>query len=138
MTRVVRRLGYVTARGSTTRGGVKAFLQMVKGPENRAWGMTPDGPRGPRGKVHEGVIQLAAESGRPILPLTYAVSWCKELSSWDRFMIPYPFSRIVQYVGDPLVVPPDIDRTQRGALAKELERRMEEANQEAERSLASW
>ncbi len=138
MARVVRRLGYVTARGSTTRGGVKAFLQMVKGPEDRPWGMTPDGPRGPRGKVHEGVIQLAAESGRPIWPLGYAVSRCKELSSWDRFVIPYPFSRIVEHVGEPFVVPQDIDRTQRGALAKDLERRMEEANQEAERSLASW
>ena len=79
MAQVVQRLGYVTARGSTTRGGVKAFLQMVSGPENRPWGMTPDGPRGLRGKVHEGVIQLAAESGRPIWPLGYAISRRKEL-----------------------------------------------------------
>jgi lysophospholipid acyltransferase (LPLAT)-like uncharacterized protein len=135
---VVRRLGYVTARGSTTRGGAKAFLQMVKGPDDRPWGLSPDGPRGPRGKVHPGIIQLAAESGRPIWPLGYAVSWGKQLSSWDRFMIPYPFSRIVQHVGDPLTVPRDIDREKRGELAAELERRMEAANQEAERSLANW
>lgn len=135
---VVRRLGYLTARGSTTRGGAKAFRQMFTGTEDRPWGISPDGPRGPRGKVHPGVIQLAAESGRPIWPLGYAVSWGKELSSWDRFIIPYPFARIVQHVGDPLTVPRDIDREKRGELAKELEERMEEANQEAERSLANW
>ena len=138
MARVVQRLGFVTARGSTTRGGAKAFRQMANAPQDRSWGLSPDGPRGPRGKVHQGVIQLAAESGRPILPVSYAASWCKELSSWDRFMIPYPFSRVVQYVGEPLVVPPDIDRNKRAELAKQLEERMEEANQEAERSLRNW
>jgi lysophospholipid acyltransferase (LPLAT)-like uncharacterized protein len=135
---VVRRLGYTTARGSSTRGGAKAFRQMVQGSEDRPWGITPDGPRGPSGKVHPGVIQLSAESCRPIWPLGYAVSRGRRLSSWDRFVIPYPFSRIVQHVGRPLIVPPDIDRKRREELAKELEGRMEEANQEAERSLAKW
>ncbi len=135
---VVRRLGYITARGSSTRGGAKAFLQMVNGEQHRPWGITPDGPRGPRGRVHPGVIHLASESGRPIWPLGYAVSWGKELSSWDRFVIPLPFSRVVQHVGDPLTVPPGIDRDERGKLARELERRMQEANEEAARSLANW
>ena len=138
MARMVQRLGYLTVRGSTTRGGAKAFRQMVSGPEEVPWGVTPDGPRGPRGKVHAGVIQVASESGRPILPLSYAVSWAKELTSWDRFMIPYPFARVVQHVGVPLQVPPDIDRGQRAELARQLEERMEEANQEAERSLRNW
>jgi lysophospholipid acyltransferase (LPLAT)-like uncharacterized protein len=138
MARVVQRLGIAAVRGSTTRGGARAFRQMANASEDLVWGITPDGPRGPRGKVHQGVIQLAAESGRPIFPLSYAVSRGKELSSWDRFMIPYPFARVVQQIGEPLVVPPDIDRDKRAELAKELEERLEEANQEAERSLRNW
>ena len=111
---------------------------MVNGNGNRPWGITPDGPRGPRGIVHPGVIHLAAESGRLIRPIGYAVSRGRELSSWDRFVIPYPFSRIAEHIGYPLAVPRDTDRKRRAELAKELEVRMEEANLEAERSLANW
>lgn len=135
---VVRRLGFVPVRGSSTRGGARAALEMLRQCGARPWGITPDGPRGPRGCVHEGVIQLASESGRSIHPVGYAVARGKRLRSWDRFVIPAPFTRIVSYLGPALTVPKDLDPDQRAALARELESRLGAAEADAGRELDRW
>lgn len=136
---VLRRLGdHIPVRGSSTRGGARAFLEMVRGNANLPWGISPDGPRGPRGSVHDGVIQLASESGRTIMPLGYAVSAGKYMRSWDRFVIPYPFARVASYIAEPLSVPPALDRPQRKAFATELEARLRQAHEEAVAALATW
>ena len=135
---VVRRLGGTVAMGSSTRGGARALLDMLKNHKNLPWVVTPDGPRGPRGSVKEGVIKMAADSNRAIRPHGFAVTPAKVLRSWDEFTIPYPFARVVEYVGDPLHVPPKVDRQARGEFAKDLERRLADANQQAELILARW
>ncbi|MCA8958234.1 MAG: lysophospholipid acyltransferase family protein [Planctomycetes bacterium] len=135
---VVRRFGGTAARGSTTRGGARAFLNMIKNYGHLGWIVTPDGPRGPRGSVQEGIIKMAAEAGRAIRPHGYAVATAKRLRSWDEFTIPYPFTRVVEFVGDPLHVPPQLDRPTRRELAKDLERRLAEASAQAERALSAW
>lgn len=136
---VEQRLGrHVPVRGSTTRGGARAFLEIVQQQGEIAWAITPDGPRGPRGRVQDGVILLASESGRAIQPAGFAVSPAWRSNSWDRFVIPWPFARISGYVGDPLVVPPELSREERRSYAEELERRMQSAQERAEEALARW
>jgi lysophospholipid acyltransferase (LPLAT)-like uncharacterized protein len=132
---IASRLGYVPVRGSSTRGGARAFLRLARDHADRIVAITPDGPRGPRGSVHEGVIQLAAETGRKILPASYAVLRGKRLGSWDRFVIPGPFARIVEHLGEPLAVPKGLDGLHRAELARELERRFVEGEAKVEQSL---
>ncbi len=130
--------GFIPVRGSSTRGGAKAFLEMIKRFRGNHWVITPDGPRGPRGSVQGGVIQMAAKSGRPIWPLGFAVSRAKRFNSWDRFVLPAPFARIAGVVGEPLKVPPRIDREERRRLADDLERRLADAHEQAAKQLMNW
>jgi lysophospholipid acyltransferase (LPLAT)-like uncharacterized protein len=100
-----RRLGAHVIRGSSTHTGARAlrdcYTAMVKD------GISPvvpvDGPKGPRFKFKPGAILLAQMSGRPMLPMAYAASraW---LISWDKFVIPVPFSRIAIAIGPPRYV----------------------------------
>jgi hypothetical protein len=99
-------------RGSTTRGGARALIGMIR--LLRAGedvGITPDGPKGPRLVVQQGCVIVASRSGAPIVPLAFECSSVKRLRSWDRFMIPRPFSRVIALAGEPIVVPPDLDET---------------------------
>jgi len=105
--RIIHRLGYVAARGSSTRGGeqgVREMLAWVGG--NRHLAITPDGPRGPAEQVKDGLYYLAARSGRRIVPIGFGVSPAWRLRSWDRFRVPKPFARICVAHGAPLAVEP--------------------------------
>jgi len=95
-------IGIKTVRGSTTRGGARAMLRMLRlvKDENTDLGITPDGPKGPREIVQPGTIQLAKKSGLPILPVCYATKRHRRAGSWDRFYIPLPFTRGVFVFGD--------------------------------------
>lgn len=90
-------------RGSSTRGGRAAFREMLdlaKAPQDLV--ITPDGPKGPRHKVKEGVVQLARLSGRPVVPMTFVCSRGHRFRSWDRFLLPLPPGRGVFSFGVPL------------------------------------
>lgn len=139
MAQVIQRLGCCdSVRGSSTRGGARAFLEMVQQKGKLNWAITPDGPRGPRGAVHDGVILLASESGRAITPHGFAVSRGHRLRSWDRFVIPSPFARIAGFIAEPLCVPRDLSRASRREYAEELQARMQRAEEEAQDALVSW
>ncbi|MDX8390288.1 MAG: lysophospholipid acyltransferase family protein [Mariprofundaceae bacterium] len=98
----VNLMGVQTIRGSSTRGGAKAILQMIRRAkeEKCGLGITPDGPKGPREKVKPGIVQIAAKSSLPILPVCYAASRYWRAKSWDQFYIPKPFSRGVFIFGE--------------------------------------
>ena len=101
--RVMSYYGIGAVRGSSNRGGRAAFRQMVKlSKEPFDLGFTPDGPRGPRHQVKEGVVQLAKLSKRAIIPAAFACSHGHRFQSWDRFLLPYPWGKGVYYYGDPL------------------------------------
>jgi hypothetical protein len=104
--------GFRTVRGSTTRGGARALLRMVRlyRKENCDFGITPDGPRGPREKVQPGIVHLAKKTGLPIRPVIWATKrhW-RVTSSWDHFYIPQPFTRGVFIYGEPVSIGPDMD-----------------------------
>ena len=103
--------GVDTVRGSTTRGGARAMLRLLRAvkDEGRHIGITPDGPKGPREVVQKGTIQLAMKSGLPVMPICWATSRCWRARSWDRFYIPQPFSRGVFVYGEPIFIAPDDD-----------------------------
>lgn len=132
--RVMKGIGYDPVRGSTTRGGTPALLDLAGTSTGQDFAITPDGPRGPCEHVHPGIIALAQATGRPIIPIGVAMKPCKRLHGWDRFVVPYPFSKVSGVLGDPILVPADITAEQReeyrGRLEddlRELTRRAEEA-----------
>jgi hypothetical protein len=111
---VIKRLGFDVVRGSTTRGGARALLSMInKAKEDKAsFAITPDGPRGPRFIVQPGVIFLAQKTGYPIVPVSLGLTKYWELPSWDKFRIPKPFSKAVMIYGEPIIIPPKLEKSE--------------------------
>ena len=106
--RIIERFGYGTARGSTSRGGLKALLQLKREMEaGKAAGFTLDGPRGPARVAQPGAIWLAKATGNPVLPFHAEASRHWTMGSWDRTQIPKPFSTVALAIGEPLSVPAD-------------------------------
>jgi len=94
--RVISGLGFGAIRGSTRRGSARGLMRMLsRAVEGLDLGITPDGPTGPVHRVKRGVFYLAEKSGGSLVPVGVAASRAKHLSSWDSFMIPLPFSRVV-------------------------------------------
>lgn len=112
---VVRGLGSRVVRGSSSSGGGAALQEMVRlGREGWPLAITPDGPRGPAGHCKPGVVRLAAAAGLPIVPLAAQPVAAWRLRSWDRFIVPRPFTRIHVEFARPIHVPedaPDTDLT---------------------------
>lgn len=129
--RTVARLGIDASRGSSSRGGVAGLRALLRKAEE-GWDIafTPDGPRGPASEVQPGVILAAAASGLPIVPVAIAASRAKRLNSWDRFLVPLPFSSVHFVYGEPLEVPRRGDPAEAAA---ELKKRLNGAEAEAER-----
>ena len=121
--RVLERQGHEPVRGSTTRGGLRAVARLIKSlKENiRPAAIIPDGPQGPRFKVQPGVIMLAQKTGYPIVPMTYSAKKAKFFSSWDRFVLPYPFTRCQVVYGRPVYVPAEADREAESRCRRQLE-----------------
>jgi len=119
---LVRRVGGRVIRGSSTHTGARAlrdyYVALVE--ENISPVITPDGPRGPRFKFKPGAILLAQMSGRPMLPLAYAASRAS-LIKWDKFVMPWPGSRIVIAIGPPRYVPRVVDAAHMQRLQGEME-----------------
>ncbi|MFQ5701220.1 MAG: lysophospholipid acyltransferase family protein [Acidobacteriota bacterium] len=130
--RTMRWFGHASARGSSTSGGVSALRAAVRALRGGSdVGITPDGPRGPRHVVQAGVIQAARMGGAPIVPVVFRASRCKVFSSWDRFIVPYPFSRGVFVYGEPVRVPRDAGPGEIEVLRALLERRLGELEDRA-------
>jgi lysophospholipid acyltransferase (LPLAT)-like uncharacterized protein len=108
--RTVAKLGLGAIRGSSTRGGTEALAALLASlQDGYDVGITPDGPRGPRHVLKAGVVELARATGRPVLPLLMSSTHGKRLRSWDRFLIPLPFDRVVVRWGAPVWADPKAD-----------------------------
>ena len=106
--RIIERFGYGTARGSSSRGGARAILQLKRDmARGRPAAFTLDGPRGPARVAQPGAVWLARATGNPILPFHVEASRSWTARSWDRTQVPKPFSTVALAVGAPLDVPPD-------------------------------
>ena len=124
--RILERQGHKAIRGSTTRGGIKALSWLIKNikEKQRPGLIIPDGPQGPRFKVKSGIIILARETGYPVLPFSFSARKIKIFASWDRFILPYPFTKCLGIYGKPFFVPKDAGKDDlmryRNLLEKEL------------------
>ncbi|HEX9107284.1 MAG TPA: lysophospholipid acyltransferase family protein [Longimicrobiales bacterium] len=121
---LARHWGQVPVRGSSSRRGALALGEMVQAAQaGRTLAFTPDGPRGPRFVVKEGVVVAAQRTGLPILPMSAGASRGWYTRGWDRMLVPKPFSRIRVRYGAPMLVRPDDDlEAARWALESELHR----------------
>lgn len=120
--RTVRPFNIETIAGSTSKGGAGALRQLARRlRQSGVVGITPDGPRGPRMRASEGVVALARIAGVPVFAVSYSASRGKVLGSWDRFLLPFPFSRGVFVWSDPIAVPKDADAAGIEAKRREVE-----------------
>ncbi len=107
--RVSERLGYVTGRGSSTRGGEAGMRDMIRWARaGRQLAVAPDGPRGPAHHVKDGLLVMASRLGRRIVPMGAAADHEWRARSWDQHRIPKPFARIVLRHAAPVAVVKDI------------------------------
>jgi lysophospholipid acyltransferase (LPLAT)-like uncharacterized protein len=98
----VQRFGYDVIRGSSSRLGASAILQLTEVlASGRDVVITPDGPRGPAYELGPGIIFLAQRSGAAVLPMNLEYSHCWRLGSWDRFIVPRPFSKVRVLINEP-------------------------------------
>lgn len=120
-------VGKGAARGMAVKAAVRALRA------NRILGVTPDGPRGPRMRVKPGIVEIARLAGASIVPVAYSVRHRRVVGSWDRFIVPLPFSRGLILWGAPLPVPRDADPDMVERLRLELEERLTALTAEADR-----
>lgn len=103
--RIVENLGYRTVRGSTSRGGARAVLEMARLlQEGVTVGVTPDGPRGPRYDFAPGALAVAQRAGRPLLGVRASATRAWRMRSWDRHLVPKPFATVTYYYSEPQVL----------------------------------
>lgn len=137
-TRALNRWNIHSVRGSATRGGSAAFLQLLRAfRQGYTLALVPDGPRGPRYQVKPGIMHLARATGAPLYPVSYGASRFKQIRSWDRLIIPLPFARIHYVIGEPLTVPRHADDDEVERLRLELEQRLNALNERADRLAGS-
>jgi lysophospholipid acyltransferase (LPLAT)-like uncharacterized protein len=131
--RAIRRFGFVPVRGSSSRGGQRALLEL-DGLLEKTHGVafTIDGPRGPRYVAKKGPVVLARISGVPIMAFYVAVERAWVLPSWDAMLIPKPFSRVYVRVARKIFVPPDADDAALERYQTEMQAALERVTEFAE------
>jgi len=108
--RLIKRFGYGSIRGSSSRGGSGALVEMIKVMRRGLpTGFTLDGPRGPRYVAKPGAVLLAKKTGNPLLPFIVESRSYWTAKSWDQMQIPRPFSKAKVFIGEPIEVAPDDD-----------------------------
>jgi lysophospholipid acyltransferase (LPLAT)-like uncharacterized protein len=122
---IIERFGYGTARGSTSRGGLKAMLKLSRDvAAGKSAAFTLDGPRGPARVAQPGAVWLAKTTGSPVLPFHIEADKYWTANSWDRTQIPKPFATVTLAMGEPLEVPADGGADGLEAARCELESRL--------------
>src|SRR5436305_1515519 len=110
--RTAHHLGKGAVRGSTTRGGHQALLELLAAGRRSHLGVTPDGPRGPRRRVQMGLVFLAAQAGLPVVAVGVGYTRAWRARSWDRFAVPLPGGAAVCVFTEPIRVPAKLSRPQ--------------------------
>ncbi|HEV2149180.1 MAG TPA: lysophospholipid acyltransferase family protein [Longimicrobiaceae bacterium] len=127
ISRVVQKWGYTTVRGSSSRRAAGALRELVRYLRaGRSVAITPDGPRGPRQVMKPGALLAAQLTGAPIIPGAGGASRAWWFGSWDRFLVPKPFSRVRIAYGEPIWVPRDADDADLEQISREVEARLNE------------
>lgn len=136
--KIYSRLNFRPVRGSSSRGGKEALTAMIDDLVHHQLAVhVLDGPRGPRGFLKPGLIVMAQMSGVPIFPIYISINRAWVLNSWDRTLIPKPFSTIVARWDDPIVVPKDLDSEAFENTRRQIEEHMKE-NQTRDDLAQGW
>jgi lysophospholipid acyltransferase (LPLAT)-like uncharacterized protein len=121
---IIQRFGFGVARGSSSRGGVRALVQMRRDlASGRSVAFTVDGPRGPARVAQPGAVWLAGATGRPLVPFHMEADRAWTTRSWDRAQIPKPFATVAAVLGEPIRVETTEEahiETKRGELERSL------------------
>lgn len=140
--KAVEPLGLDAVRGSAAKPGkddkggaasLRTMLRLLK--YGTCVGITPDGPRGPRMRASDGVVSTAMLSGVPVVPLSISSRWGHNLHSWDRFLLPYPFSRGVIVWGEPILIDRNLNDEEREAARLRVETALNDLTEEADRMM---
>jgi lysophospholipid acyltransferase (LPLAT)-like uncharacterized protein len=120
--RTLQRFGCGAIRGSSSRGGARALVEMIKSMRNRhPMAFTVDGPRGPQYQAKPGPVILAKKTGNPILPFLIEPKKYWSVNSWDKMQIPRPFAPALTIIGKPIYVNPTADAAEIEAKLAELQ-----------------
>ncbi|MBN8544202.1 MAG: lysophospholipid acyltransferase family protein [Alphaproteobacteria bacterium] len=134
ITDVLKHFNIGTVRGSTKKGGdaaIREVITAVAGGTNIA--ITPDGPKGPAFIAQHGAAYIAQKTGLPLVPISFGASRAKIFDSWDKFLLPKPFSKVVFVVGEPLIIAPEDNVEER---SEYLQNRINHVMQEADKAAA--
>jgi len=135
---IIERFGYGTARGSTSRGGRRALLQLKRDmAAGRPAAFTIDGPRGPARVAQPGAVWLAKATGNPVVPFHIEATGHWTVNSWDRTLIPKPFATVSVAIGEPFDVAPEAGEEELEVARKDLEERLAVLEARARRLLDS-
>ncbi|MFN2454666.1 MAG: lysophospholipid acyltransferase family protein [Pyrinomonadaceae bacterium] len=137
--RFIQRFGYGAVRGSSTRGGVGAIVEMVRLVRHGCpAGFSIDGPRGPRYVAKMGAVLLAKKTGQPVLPFTFtSKKFWETRGSWDKFQVPKPFTRVLVSIAAPIYVSAAADDGALQTKRDELQRALDALNAHGEEWRAS-
>jgi lysophospholipid acyltransferase (LPLAT)-like uncharacterized protein len=130
---IVGRIGAHVIRGSSSATGARALRDYYEAITRLGVSpaTTPDGPHGPRRQFKPGAILMSQLSGRPIVPMAYAASAAWLLPTWDRFVLPRPFARVVLVIGEPVQIPKGLDTAALERWQETLRERLETLYAEA-------
>lgn len=128
-----RHLRVGVVRGSSTRGGAQALLDLLEVSRRSHLLVTPDGPRGPRRHVQAGLVFVASRTGLPVVPCGIGFTHAWRAPSWDRFAVPLPWTAAECVVGEPIHVPAKLDRRGIDHYMKRIEEEFLRATEKAER-----
>lgn len=136
ITRTIRHFGIGAVRGSSSHGAKGAVQDMMRRlGEGGNLAITPDGPRGPCEVAAPGAAILASAAGVPVTPVSWVAKPAVHLASWDRFLLPAPFARIVYAIEPDLTAPPGLDAAEIAELSAELTRRLNRASERAKAAM---
>lgn len=124
--RIIDKLGYRTARGSSSHGAQRAVLQMLRDIRDKPVAFTLDGPRGPARVAQPGAVWLSKATGQPVIPFHLESTRHWTLGSWDRTQIPKPGARVALVFAEPFVVPRETTDEELSAWCRRLERALAE------------
>lgn len=124
--RFIQRFGYGAVRGSSTRGGVGALVEMIRlMKKGLPMGFSVDGPRGPKYVAKTGAVLLAKKTGNPLMPFVFECEKFWTLNNWDKLQIPKPFTRAKLFIAEPIDVSEDADETEIENKRSELQSKLD-------------
>lgn len=128
--RFIQRFGYGAVRGSSTRGGTKALIELIRAMRaGLPAGFTVDGPKGPKYVAKTGAVLLAKKTGNPVMPFSVETERHWTIKSWDNLQIPKPFSRARVFIHEPICIEPDAGDDKIEAKRQELQAKLDQLNE---------